>query len=115
MEKRDLKKLNLEKMSIDQSWIEVKKFGGKGFKLWKLKMEAPLVDRDLWHMIRDDTSKENTKEESKEDKSTDSTSTELEEWNSSDRRVQSLIWLCLACRNLPLEGRPKSRFRGNFQ
>jgi len=50
--KRDPEKSNLRKMlSPGQSQIEVEKFGGNDFELWKLKMEALLMDRDLWHMI----------------------------------------------------------------
>ena len=28
--------------------MEIKKFNGKSFELWKLKMEDLLVDRDQW-------------------------------------------------------------------
>jgi hypothetical protein len=28
--------------------MEIEKFNGKGFELWKLKMEDLLVDRDQW-------------------------------------------------------------------
>ena len=30
------------------SKMEIKKFNGKSFDLWKLKMEDILVDRDQW-------------------------------------------------------------------
>jgi hypothetical protein len=30
------------------SKMEIKKFNGKSFELWKLKMEDLLVDRDQW-------------------------------------------------------------------
>jgi hypothetical protein len=33
------------------SKIEIEKFNGKRFELWKLKMEDLLVDRDQWIMV----------------------------------------------------------------
>jgi hypothetical protein len=31
--------------------MEIEKFNGKSFELWKLKMEDLLVDRDQWIMV----------------------------------------------------------------
>jgi hypothetical protein len=31
--------------------IEIEKFNGKSFELWKLKMEDMLVDKDQWIMV----------------------------------------------------------------
>ena len=31
--------------------IEIEKFNGKSFELWKLKMEDLLVDKDQWIMV----------------------------------------------------------------
>jgi hypothetical protein len=33
------------------SKIEIEKFNGKSFELWKLKMEDLLVDKDQWIMV----------------------------------------------------------------
>jgi hypothetical protein len=33
------------------SKMEIEKFNGKRFELWKLKMEDLLVDRDQWIMV----------------------------------------------------------------
>jgi len=31
--------------------IEIKKFNGQIFELWKLNMDDPLVDKDQWTMV----------------------------------------------------------------
>ena len=31
--------------------IEIEKFNGKSFELWKIKMEDLLVDKDQWIMV----------------------------------------------------------------
>jgi hypothetical protein len=36
---------------VSSSKIEIEKFNGKIFELWKLKMEDLLVDRDQWVMV----------------------------------------------------------------
>jgi hypothetical protein len=33
---------------VNNSKIEIKKFNGKSFELWKLKMEYLLVEKDQW-------------------------------------------------------------------
>jgi hypothetical protein len=33
---------------VSSSEMEIKKFNGKIFELWKIKMEDMLVDRDHW-------------------------------------------------------------------
>jgi hypothetical protein len=33
------------------SKIEIEKFNGKSFELWKLKMDDLLVDRDQWIVV----------------------------------------------------------------
>jgi hypothetical protein len=35
---------------VSNSKMEIEKFNGKIFELWKLKMEDLLVDRDQWIM-----------------------------------------------------------------
>lgn len=49
------------------------------------------MNRNLWHVIKDDKPEENTKGKSEE-----SASTKLKEWNISNWRAQSLIWVSLA-------------------
>lgn len=65
-------------MSTNQSKIEIQKFDGKSFELWKLKMEDMLVDRDLWSVI----SEKNHASASHED------------WEKMNRKASSLIRLC---------------------
>jgi len=36
---------------VSNGKIEIKKFNGQSFKLWKLKMEDLLVDKDQWIMV----------------------------------------------------------------
>ena len=35
--------------------IEIEKFNGQNFELWKLKMEDLLVDKDQWIVVDSDT------------------------------------------------------------
>ena len=37
------------------SRIEIEKFNGQNFELWKLKMEDLLVDREQWTTVCQDT------------------------------------------------------------
>ena len=36
---------------VNSGNIEIKKFNGQSFELWKLKMEDLLVDKDKWIMV----------------------------------------------------------------
>ena len=36
---------------VSSGKIEIKKFNGQIFELWKLKMEDLLVDKDQWIMV----------------------------------------------------------------
>jgi len=36
---------------VNSGKIEIEKFNGQSFELWKLKMEDILVDKDQWIMI----------------------------------------------------------------
>jgi hypothetical protein len=36
---------------VRNSKIEIQKFNGKSFELWKLKMEDLLVDKDQWVIV----------------------------------------------------------------
>ena len=61
--------------------MEIEKFNGKIFELWKLKMEDLLVDRDQWIMV---------------DLGTAPTGTSADDWKKLDRKVKSTIRLCLS-------------------
>jgi hypothetical protein len=63
------------------SKIEIEKFNGKRFELWKLKMEDLLVERDQWIMM---------------DPGTAPTGTSTDDWKKLDLKVRSTIRLCLS-------------------
>jgi len=56
--------------------IEIEKFNGQNFELWKLKMENLLVDKHEWIMV---------------DLSTKTTGVSNEEWKKLDRMSKSTI------------------------
>jgi hypothetical protein len=56
--------------------MEIKKFNGKSFELWKLGMEDLLVDRDQWIMV---------------DPGTAPTGTSGDESKKLDRKAKSTI------------------------
>ena len=60
--------------------IEIDKFNGQSFELWKLKMEDPLVDKDQWIMV---------------DPGTKPTGVSDEEWKKLDWKAKSTIRLCV--------------------
>jgi hypothetical protein len=66
---------------VSSSKIEIKKFNGKSFELWKLKMEDLLVDKEQWVIV---------------DPGTAPTSMSIEDWMKLDRKEKSTIWLCLS-------------------
>jgi hypothetical protein len=55
------------------SKMEIEKFNGKSFELWKLKMEDLLVDRDQWIAV---------------DPGTAPTGTSTNDWKKLDRKVK---------------------------
>jgi len=59
--------------------IEIDKFSGKSFELWKLKMEYLLVEKDQWIIM---------------DPCTISTQL-IEDWTKFDQKVENTIQLCL--------------------
>ena len=61
--------------------IEIKKFNGQIFKLWKLKMEDLLVDKDQWIVI---------------DLGTKPTGVFDEEWKKLDQKAKSTMRLCVS-------------------
>jgi hypothetical protein len=61
--------------------MQIKKFNGKSFELWKLKMEYLLVDRDQWIVV---------------DPGTAPTGTFADDWKKTDQKAKSTIRLCLS-------------------
>jgi hypothetical protein len=43
--------LSVERGMASSSRIEIEKFNGKNFELWKLKMEDLLVDKEQWIVV----------------------------------------------------------------
>jgi hypothetical protein len=58
------------------SKMEIEKFYGKSFELWKLKMEDLLVDRDQWIAV---------------DLGIAPTGTSANDWKNLDRKAKSTI------------------------
>jgi len=63
------------------SRIEIEKFNGQNFELWKLKMEDLLVDNEQWATV---------------DLGTKPTGVSTEDWEKLDRMARSTIHLCLS-------------------
>ena len=61
--------------------IEIEKFNGQSFELWKLKMEDLLVDKDQWIAV---------------DPGTKPTGVTDEEWKKLDRKEKCTIRLCVS-------------------
>jgi hypothetical protein len=61
--------------------MEIEKFNGKIFELWKLNMEYLLVDRDQWIAV---------------DPGTAPTGTSTDDWKKLDQKAKSTISLCLS-------------------
>ena len=61
--------------------MEIKKFNGKSFVLWKLKMEDLLVDKDQWIVV---------------DPGIAPTRTSADDWKNLDQKAKSTIQLCLS-------------------
>ena len=61
--------------------IEIEKFNGQIFELWKLNMEDLLVNKGEWIMV---------------DLGTKPTTMSDEDWKNSDRKAKSTIWLCVS-------------------
>ena len=58
------------------SRIEIEKFNGHNFELWKLKMEDLRVDREQWIVV---------------DTGTKPTATSQDDWDKLEKRVRSTI------------------------
>jgi hypothetical protein len=63
------------------SKMEIEKFNGKSFELWKLKMEDLLVDRDQWIVV---------------DPGIAPTRTSADDWKNLYQKAKSTIRLCLS-------------------
>ena len=66
---------------MSSSRIEIEKFNGQNFELWKLKMEDLLVDKEQWAAL---------------DLGTKPTGVLTEDWEKLDRKARSTICLCLS-------------------
>jgi hypothetical protein len=82
------------------SRIEIEKFNGKNFFLWKLNMEDLLVDKEQWIVVYLGTQPTGTPSTSTqatgiEPTSTPTTGMSKEDWDKLDRRARSTIRLCL--------------------
>ena len=62
------------------SRIEIKKFNGHNFELWKLKMEDLLVDKEQWAAV---------------DLGTKPIGVSTKDWEKLDRKARRTIFLCL--------------------
>ena len=70
----------VQKKMASTSKIEIEKFNGQNFELWKLKMEDLLVDRDQWIVVSENQP----------------TGMKDEDWQKMDRKAKSSIRLCLS-------------------
>ena len=64
---------------VINSRIEIEKFNGHNFELWKLKMEDLLVDQEQWIVV---------------DLGTKPTRMSRDDWDKLERRERSTIILC---------------------
>jgi hypothetical protein len=95
-----------ERGMASSSRIEIEKFNGKNFELWKLKMEDLLVDKEQWITVDPGTQPTGTLSTSTQATGTQPTSTQTtstpatgmskKDWDKLDRRARSTIRLCLA-------------------
>ena len=65
---------------VINSKMEIEKFNGKSFELWKLKMEYMLVEKDQWIVV---------------DLGTAPTGNSTVDWKMLDWKEKSTIRLCL--------------------
>jgi hypothetical protein len=97
---------SIERGMVSSSRIEIEKFNGKKFELWKLKMEDLLVDKEQWIVVDPGTQPTGTPSTSTQATGTQPTSTQTtstpatgmskEDWEKLDRRARSTIRLCWA-------------------
>ena len=97
---------SVERRMERSSRIEIEKFNGKNFELWKLNMEGLLVDKEQWIVVDPGTQPTGTPSTSTWDIGTQTTSTQTtstpatgmskEDWDKLDKRARSTIRLFLA-------------------
>jgi hypothetical protein len=92
---------SIERGMASSSRIDIEKFNGKNFELWKVKMEDLLVDKEQWIVVDPGTQPTGTPSTSTHATGTQPTSTpptsmSKEDWEKLDRRARSTIRLCLA-------------------
>jgi hypothetical protein len=78
------------------SRISIEKFNDRRFKLWKLKMEYLLVDKEQWIVMNPSTQPTGTQYTGTPPIGTQSTGMLKEEWDKLDRRARNMIRLYLA-------------------
>jgi hypothetical protein len=93
--------LSIERGMASSCRIEIEKFNGKNFELWKLKMEDLLVDKEQWIIVDLGTQPTGTSSTSTQATGTQPTSTQTtstpttgmskEDWEKLDRRARSTI------------------------
>jgi hypothetical protein len=98
--------LSAERRMASSSRIEIEKFNGKKFELWKLNMEDLLVDKEQWIVVDPRTQPTGTYPTSTQTTGTQPTCAQTtstpptgmskEDWEKLDRRARSTIRLCLA-------------------
>ena len=66
---------------VNSSRVEINKFNGKKFDLWKLKMENIIVDKEQWVVA---------------DLGIKPDAMSIEYWEKLYRRTRSMIQLCLS-------------------
>lgn len=102
-------------LGMTGSKVEIEKFDGQRFELWKVRMEDLLVDRDLWGAITTDRPTFGTVAAMTSETSGTATSTTtgmgtvkasggelsaadraaLAEWDKMDRKAKGLIRMCI--------------------
>jgi hypothetical protein len=66
---------------VSSSKMEIEKFNGKSFELWKFNMVDLLVDKDKWIIV---------------DPGTAPIGTSIDDWKKLDWKAKSTIQLCLS-------------------
>ena len=92
--------LSIERGMASSYRIEIEKFNGKKFEIWKMKMEDLLVDKEQWIIVDPSTQPTGTPSTSTQAIGTQPTSTpptsmSKEYWEKLDRRARSTIRLYL--------------------
>ena len=66
---------------MSSSRVEIDKFNGQNFELWKFKMEDLLVDKEQWAEV---------------DPGTKPITIPTKDWEKLDRKARRMIFLCLS-------------------